>query len=203
MIPSFPASMFPIVQHKVAAMFELAVDVLGHPMNEFAALFASSSIGHGFESGDPIVVFGKSANELVGLLLGEEPLDQELNEEGSPEYWVGYVLSLAQWRLNRPYKELMEAIPCDELLFSYFPYHEMDPERVVELFRKRMNLKCPLAFYREKRGWSQSDLALISEVPIRVIRAYEQGSVDIAKAHGDTLFALAKALGCHIEDLIR
>ena len=56
---------------------------------------------------------------------------------------------------------------------------------------------------REERGMSQSDLSLVSGVPIRSIRAYEQGSVDLCKAQGDTLYSLAKALGCSTDTLIR
>ena len=41
-----------------------------------------------------------------------------------------------------------------------------------------------------------------SSVPIRNIRAYEQGKLNIAKAQADTVFALARALSCKVEDLI-
>ena len=56
---------------------------------------------------------------------------------------------------------------------------------------------------REARGLSQSDLALYSDVPIRSIRAYEQGTVELCKAQGDTLYRLSKVLGCSVDDLIR
>ena len=56
---------------------------------------------------------------------------------------------------------------------------------------------------REERGISQSELALYSGVPIRSIRAYEQGTVDLCKAQGDTLYSLAKVLGCSVDVLIR
>ena len=45
-------------------------------------------------------------------------------------------------------------------------------------------------------------MALLSGVNVRSIRAYEQGKNDIAKAQGDTLQMLAKALDCTIEELL-
>ena len=203
MMVAYPESLFSVAQKKVAAMFELAVDMLDKPIQDFAESFASSRVAKAFEQGDPVYICGKSANELVALVLGEEPDELEMNEEGSPEYWVGFVLALSQWRLNRPFMELIQTIPCDELLLKYFPYHEMDPEKVVVLFRKRLGLECPLSAFRKQRNLSQNDLAAISGVSVRAIRAYEQGAVEISKAQADTLFSLAKVLDCSIEDLIR
>ena len=54
---------------------------------------------------------------------------------------------------------------------------------------------------RKKRKLSQEELAILSGVNVRSIRAYEQGKKDITKAQGDTLQMLAKALDCSIEEL--
>lgn len=55
---------------------------------------------------------------------------------------------------------------------------------------------------REASGLSQSGLANKSGVEIRNIRAYEQGSRDINKAQAITVYQLAQALGCTVEDLL-
>lgn len=55
---------------------------------------------------------------------------------------------------------------------------------------------------RERKGLSQSQLAELSNVSIRTIQNYEQGTRDINKAPGKILNSLAKALDCRIEDLI-
>ena len=55
---------------------------------------------------------------------------------------------------------------------------------------------------REEAGISQVKLAEISGVSARMIRYYEQGVKDINKAQAITLYKLAQALECKIEDLL-
>lgn len=55
----------------------------------------------------------------------------------------------------------------------------------------------------KKRNLTQSELAEISGVSLRAIKAYEQGKLDISKAQGETLYKLSKTLDCAIEDLIK
>ena len=50
---------------------------------------------------------------------------------------------------------------------------------------------------------TQEQLATLSGVNIRTIRSYEQGTNELAKAQGETLLMLAKALNCSVEDLIK
>lgn len=55
---------------------------------------------------------------------------------------------------------------------------------------------------RKSRGMSQSQLAELSEISIRMIQYYEQGVRDINKAQGITLRKLANVLSCAMEDLM-
>lgn len=55
---------------------------------------------------------------------------------------------------------------------------------------------------RTAAGISQSKLADLSGVNIRMIQYYEQGQKDINKAQGDSLYRLASALGVKIEDIL-
>lgn len=55
---------------------------------------------------------------------------------------------------------------------------------------------------RINKGISQSDLANQSGVSLRTIQEYEQGRKSLNKASGETLYKLAKALNCNIEDLL-
>lgn len=55
---------------------------------------------------------------------------------------------------------------------------------------------------REASGMSQSRLAELSNVNIRMIRYYEQGVKDINKAQAVTVYALAITLNCTVEDLL-
>lgn len=55
---------------------------------------------------------------------------------------------------------------------------------------------------REDKKISQSQLAELSGVNLRTLQYYEQGYKDINKAQGITLYKLAQALECRVEDLL-
>lgn len=55
---------------------------------------------------------------------------------------------------------------------------------------------------RENRDFSQAKLAEASGVNNRMIQYYEQGFKDINKAQAITVYKLADALDCEMEDLI-
>ncbi len=55
---------------------------------------------------------------------------------------------------------------------------------------------------RKANNLSQSKLADKSGVNLRMVQNYEQGFKDINKAQAITLYKLAQALDCTIEDLL-
>lgn len=55
---------------------------------------------------------------------------------------------------------------------------------------------------RQRAGLSQSQLAERSGIGIRMIQHYEQGVKDLNKAAAVTVYHLAQALDCAVEDLI-
>ena len=56
--------------------------------------------------------------------------------------------------------------------------------------------------YRIKRDLSQSQLSKLTGINLRMIQFYESGFKNINHAHADTVFKLATALDCSMEDLI-
>lgn len=55
---------------------------------------------------------------------------------------------------------------------------------------------------RTKAKLTQSQLAVMSSVPVRTIRAYEQKTRNINEASYRTLKSLAMALKCEVPDLM-
>ncbi len=203
MIHAYNKEYLSTIQSKLAEMFELAVLTESINIDDFAKMFTSSHVCKAFENADPIYVLGKSSNELLAILLNKEPREIETSDFASPEYWVGYVLAYAQWYLNKPYKLLLSVYPCSKLINEYFPYHEMDISKIIELFKERISFVSKLKEFRKQKMLSQKELSVLSDVPIRTIRSYEQGTADISKAQAETLYSLSKTLGCSIEDLIK
>lgn len=78
-----------------------------------------------------------------------------------------------------------------------------DPD-VIEVDGKRYNKKYmnKLKRLRAEAGYSQSKLAELSGVNIRMIQFYEQGARDINTAQAETVYKLAQALECNMEELL-
>lgn len=60
-----------------------------------------------------------------------------------------------------------------------------------------------LKLIRESKGFSQSELSKKSGVNRRTLQDYEQGQKDINGARAITVYNIAQALDCTVEDLIK
>lgn len=59
-----------------------------------------------------------------------------------------------------------------------------------------------LKIIRKEKGMTQKELSIRSDVKLGSIQHYEQGYRDLKKADAYTVFKLAIALGCDMEELI-
>ena len=191
-----------IIQERLAVLFEIGVYLHNIPIDQFANDFACSKIGKAFENMDPIYVMWKSSSELYGLMYDENPNKKEVPSNHSPEYWVGWVLGYAQCVIKKSYTTLIKIFPCSELINNYFPYHEMDINHIIGVFKEKLKKHSPLKERRKMIGLSRKDLSLISNVPISSIKAYEEGKRDFGHASAYIVMVLARSLCCSIEDLI-
>ena len=116
--------------------------------------------------------------------------------------WTGYIAAYSQWHCGCTFKEMFSAVSAGRMMSLRDTTHG-DAMSAVSIIIDTLNPVTVLKRLREERGISQSERALYSGVPIRSIRAYEQGTVDLCRAQGDTLYSLAKVLGCSVDVLIR
>lgn len=190
------------VYRNLASLFDLAVYYGDMDLSDFLGMFRSSSVARGIENGSPKYLAGMSPQEMFREIALRESDDYVSPSESSDAAWCGSVLAYSQWYCGCTFRELTEAVPAERLLSLQRSFRD-DPMSAATIIVDTLHPVAILKKLREDRGLSQSDLSLISGVPIRSIRAYEQGSVDLCKAQGDTLFHLAKALGCTVDALIR
>ena len=190
--------------------FDYAINTCHIPGDIFVKLFVASSISKRMENGEPSLLSGKSGIEIaieVVLETTAKHLTMEPQEriERSAEYWIGWAVAYYQWYSSRRYSDIFRVISYDDLQKMYYTLHEADitkfvdiaDERVREYF-KDTNLKRIRTVY----GCTQAELARLSGVTLRSIQMYEQRRKDINKASAETLYSIAKVLGCTIEDLI-
>lgn len=188
--------------------FDCAANRADMPLQEFLELFVSTGVADAFGSGSPRYVAGASGIELfldvcycVSVDADSSLLDDVSTSE-TLEYWCGWIVAYWQWVSGRPFCAIARVINMDDVLACCDPLHEASEEKFVEVMEGRAReLDAPLKTTRELRDLSQGALAEASEVSLRAIYQYGQRCKNINHTRGVSLHALARALGCHIEDL--
>lgn len=197
-------------QSALGDAFDYAVNICGIPGGEFVKLFVVSSVAVQMENGEPAFVAGKSgieiAKEVVWETRHEELSMQPQNRFArSKEYWIGWAVAYYQWYSGRKYSDIFMVVSFDALEKMYYTLHEADISKFVQitdaLVREHFS-ETNLKRIRTAYGCSQSELAALSGVSLRSVQMYEQRKKDINKAGAETVFRLAKTLGCTVEDLI-
>lgn len=135
-----------------------------------------------------------------GVEIAYEVLDKaEINYERvsanytpnrSEEYWTGWALAYYQWKTALSFEEIVTCVPIAEICVMYSPYHEMNIQHFVDrmnAYYRAMQPQTNLKRMRQKAGLSQSELAVISGVPLRTIQQYEQRQKNINKAQVEDL----------------
>ena len=188
---------------------EYAVLSLNIEGQEFLDLFLASGIAERFGQGDAMYLSGMSGIELARKVLtvcGKTIPSYTENSSChySPEYWVGWILAYYQWYCGKPFSMILPKLRYQSLRNLYGVLHEADPSKAVSVFDELLSeqTETNLARYRKARGLSQSQLANASGLSLRSIQLYEQRQNDINNAQYNRLQALAKTLGCKIEDLL-
>ena len=190
--------------------FDYAVNTCGITGNDFVKLFIASSVSKRMENGEPAYLAGKSGIEIVGEIVAEtkkQELQIEYQEHfgRSKEYWIGWAVAYYQWYSNRKYNDIFTVISFEDLQRMYYTLHEADISKFVDIVDSRMKLffaETNLKRIRIAYGCTQAELAQRSGVSLRSIQMYEQRNKNINKASVDTMYRLAKVLGCTVEDLI-
>ena len=197
-------------QSTLGDAFDYAVNVCGVNGSTFTKLFCASTVSVRMENGEPAYIAGKSGIEIV-LEVVSETMGKSLSVEPhehmgrSREYWIGWAAAYYQWYSGRKYSEIFKVIPFEDMQQMYYTLHEADITKFVETTDKLMKehfTETNLKRIRTAYGLTQAELAKRSGVSLRSIQMYEQRNKDINKASVETVYSLAKVLGCTIEDLI-
>lgn len=188
---------------------DYAVNACHIRMQEFLELFASSAAADQFGRGVPKVIAGISGTELaldVFQKSGREIPFSEPQEEYSysAAYWCGWILAYYQWFSGTSFKNILRYVSAETLERLYPTMHETSEEKCVDSLNRifmRNRGASRLQIQRKAYGYTQKELSEKSGVNLRTLQQYELRTKDINKASGVTLSALAKTLGCRIEDL--
>ena len=197
-------------QNVLGHAVDFAVMTLGLEPNMFGDAFAVSGASKQFAAGNPAYVAGMNGCELARKVLEETgtpfaDAEDAMYLDKSPEYWAGWALAYYQWFTGYSFMEILAAVPVEQIMAMYPTYHEMDVSQFAEQMDMRMQEAYPqtkLRMRRETCGFSQSELSVDADVPLRQIQLFEQRQRDINKCAAITLLKLSRSLHCSIEDLM-
>lgn len=197
-------------QSVIGDAFDYAVNTCAILGTDFVKLFIASSVSKRMENGEPAYLAGKSGIEIVREIVAEtkgQDLQIEPQEHfgRSKEYWIGWAIAYYQWYSGRKYRDIFKVLSFEDLQKMYYTLHEADITKFVDIVDSKIKeyfSETNLKRIRTAYGFTQAELAERSGVSLRSIQMYEQRNKNINKASADSMYSLAKALGCTMEDLI-
>lgn len=198
------------VQSVLGDAFDYAINTCSISGKDFVKLFIASSVSKRMGNGEPAYLAGKSGIEITREIVAEtkgRELQIEPQEQfgRSVEYWIGWSVAYYQWYSGRKYSDIFKVISFEDLQKMYHTLHEADITKFVDIVDSRAKeyfSETNLKRIRTAYGVTQVKLAERSGVSLRSIQMYEQRNKNINKATVDSMYRLAKVLGCTIEDLI-
>lgn len=188
------------------AMVDCGVNTLGCPSGEFWSRFLASSISDRFSHGAADIIAGHSGVELALMVMRETGHElYECNPQvsiSSREYWAGMSLARYQWETALSFQELSRhGLGLVETIMMFNPLHEADPTVFStvagEIVGANINSNGWLKQMRRINAMTQEELSIRSGVPIRLVRAYEQGTIDTENAEYRNIIRLRQALGAY------
>lgn len=197
-------------QSVLGDVFDYAINACDISGNDFVKMFMVSSMSKKMEAGEIDYIVGKSGIEIVIEIIAETK-GQDINIKSqdyfirSKEYWIGWAIAYYQWYSDRKYSDIFKVVSFKDLEKMYYTLHEADITKFVGIMDSLMKeyfYETNLKRFRTIYGLTQAQLAKYSHVSLRSIQMYEQRNKNINKANADTIYRLAKVLGCTMEDLI-
>lgn len=190
--------------------FDYAVNACDMELDAFMELFIASGYAERFGKGEPKMVAGLSGTELAMEVMEKAGLGRafpapRIEYDCSAEYWCGWILAYYQWTTSKSFRDISEDISMQEIDKMYGTMHEASEEKFVDTVNEmiaRKKTTTALQRRRKNYGYSQRELAEKSGVNLRTLQQYELGAKDIGKASVSTVIALAKVLGCKVEDIM-
>ena len=202
----------PYAMENLAVMMDCGINQCGFPPQLFYRMFLTSGVAGQMEKGNPRYVAGLSGSELadrvIELTAGASPAVIDGTFTISPEYWAGWALAYYQWKSGKSFRFISDnGLHLEKVIALYHPLHEADLDKFAAvadgIIAEKVNTSIsPLKKARARYGLTQEELSRISGISLRMIRAYEQKSQDIASANFRTVSRLESVLNSDFSEII-
>ena len=126
------------IREALADVFDIGVNVVGADGSRVARAFVASGLDEEFERRNPAFVAGKSGTDLVNRMLPflgtATPAEPRERLGRSVDHWVGFMVGYYQTQTGHKYAEIFRRFPYDEIAQAYWPLHEADDSKFLEVF---------------------------------------------------------------------
>lgn len=202
-IQSYNNSYLPYVAENLGVMFEHSVNI-GIDPTIFWNTFVNSNVAKQIEKGNPKYLTCSALDYLNEIYKDKKVITEKEDINKNKYYWAGWILAQFQHKKGYSFYKINNHLSINEVLNLYPTLHEADITKFFDVANNYFNKLeiTNLKKARQARGLSQSELAKLADVELRSIQMYEQRRNDINKAQVETLYKLARVLGCNIEDLL-
>lgn len=214
LIKSYDKTYLEDVSDNLGLMLEYAV-ACGYDPIVIWEMFVSSKVAMEIEKGNPKYLSGYSAKDYLAIVVNTSPAYERMLSDkimsgdyaikNDMYYWAGSAIARFQYESGLSFFNINKYMPIQTVLDMYETLHEADIQKFIDLATDRVKREKPetnLKIIRRASGMTQQELSERSLVDLRSIQMYEQRRNDINKAQVDTLYKLARTLGCKIEDLL-
>ncbi len=135
---------------RIGLFFEMCLSLGAVPTDLLEQRLAWSETFEALERGDPRDLLNGTVGDLYRRVFRSVDIPNQYLRD-SRCYWIGE--SYARIFLTRrvSFSRSMLLMPVSEMKDLFLPYHEMDPERIVELYDKREKQSSVLECLKRKR----------------------------------------------------
>ena len=127
------------VMRNLGVMSHFCINEYGVSPEKFSELFPKSHVAEQISMGNPRFLAGMSGKEMADMLIAAHPdtaaKSASSNQyHASPEYWAGWVMAYCQWYSAKSFAQMYaDGQTYERLLMMYYPMHEADLAKVVDL----------------------------------------------------------------------
>lgn len=138
-------------------MFDFAVNTCHYSLEDTVRVFLDSGIAQEFGEGNPKFIAGRTGCELFWdclweLNIEEPPCPPAMYEDKTPEYWFGWAVAYYQWLRRIPFETIFAKISPRDIRNLYWPLHEADDRKFVEVLDEYCRKPQPSRIEREDQN---------------------------------------------------
>lgn len=153
-----------------------------------------------FEKSDVTTIAFSSPKEIYSELFPNIKGDFVINPNDIYG-WIAFAYINIFLKKQVTFETIFAALPIENMLLYYGPYHEMDISQLLELFDEKVG-KSHLDLFMKKSDMSCVELAKQTNIPLPTIKALRYGHRDIAKMELYRTILISSALHIKVESLL-